>query len=83
MWASGPPSGKTFPLFRNLFGNSEFSIVDIKYRFTCANLNFHENKLYYKDIMSLIVGEPVRNDIIQNLCPKIISYFAELSEGTV
>ena len=34
---------------------AEFTILDINCRFTVGKLNFHENTLNYKDIMSLIV----------------------------
>ena len=34
---------------------TEFTVLDIKYRFTCDELNFCRNTLNCKDIMSVIV----------------------------
>ena len=38
--------------------------LDIKYRFTCSELNFYKNILNYEDIMSLIVSQFAGNFLI-------------------
>ena len=37
-----------------LYSYTEFTIIDIKYRVTCGELNFHGNTINSKNILSLI-----------------------------